>query len=353
MEVCARVFTNQAQYTQHAYPKGLHTKEFLSGESDAGMFFTPNFKGEFSPGEISGKISINSKGCRDYEREYKNQGKFRVLALGDSAAFGHGVEFEKSFLTILENSLNSLYKGSTEIIKCAVPGGNPRHYLRFLKHEGYKYNPDLVMVNFFMGNDVFTDFTKGESDIAEPEDIPMIWKLKKFLRINSMLYGVVADRLKGSPQIRKYLLKLGFVVGYSERRTLTILKKKYSDSEEILWGKAFNYLKEINKLSNDLVVVFIPHREQIDIFARKILADQAGKTLEEFDPHSSNKKLRSFLDKQKIKHIDLLKDFEEYYKASKMPLYFEIDPHWNQEGNKFFAELLTKEKIFQNYLPKK
>jgi hypothetical protein len=101
-------------------------------------------------------------------------------------------------------------------------------------------------------------------------------------------------------------------------------------------------LKEINKLSNDLVVVLIPHREQVDIFSRKILADQAGITLKEFDPHSPNKKLRSFLDEQNIKHIDLLKDFEEYYKASKMPLYFDIDPHWNREGNKFVAELLTK-----------
>ena len=122
MEVCVRVFTNQAQYTQHSYPKGLYTKNFLSGVSDGGMFFNPNFKGEFSPGEISGKISINSKGCRDYERKYKKQGKFRVLALGDSFTFGHGVEFEESFLTILEKSLNSLYKSSTEIIKCAVPG---------------------------------------------------------------------------------------------------------------------------------------------------------------------------------------------------------------------------------------
>jgi hypothetical protein len=40
-----------------------------------------------------------------------------------------------------------------------------------------------------------------------------------------MLYGFVADRLKGSPQIRKYLLKMGITIGYSETRTLTILKK--------------------------------------------------------------------------------------------------------------------------------
>jgi len=170
LELMVRVFTDQGLMNRYAYPKGLFANNYEEG--DVGIYFTPNFKGEFAKGEISGQISINSKGCRDYEREYEGQGKFRILALGDSFTFGHGVEFEESFLTILETLLNSK-KDSFEVLKCAVPGGSPSDYLRFLKKEGYKYNPDLVMVNFFLGNDVIT----GNYDLANATK-------KKKIRLN-------------------------------------------------------------------------------------------------------------------------------------------------------------------------
>jgi len=356
LELIVRVFTNQALMNRYAYPKGLFIADNMErfvdnyGVGTVGeLYFTPNFKGEFAKGEISGQISINSKGCRDYEREYEGQGKFRILALGDSFTLGHGVEFEESFLTILETSLN-LKKDSFEILKCAVPGGGPRDYLRFLKKEGHKYNPDLVMVNFFLGNDVITgkyvdDSTKKEKNKAASAETPLIWKIKSFLKINSQLYGLVADRIKGQPRLLKFLVKYGFglSLGMSETRVLDIMKKHYSKREEKAWDHAFSLLEEIRKLSKNLLLVAIPSREQYELTLRERTADRLGYDLKDFDTHAPNKKLGSFLKKQKIDKIDLLNAFEEHYKISGTPLNFQLDSHWNRDGHKFVASVLFDE----------
>lgn len=339
LELMVRVFTDQGLMNMFAYPKGLFANNI--GEGDTGIYFTPNFKGHFAKGEISGQISINSKGCRDYEREYEGEGKFRILALGDSFTFGHGVEFEESFLTILETSLN-LKKDSFEILKCAVPGGGPIDYLRFLKYEGYKYNPDLVMVNFFLGNDVLTNLPKKKKNNAPSAKTPLIWKIKSFLKINSQLYGFLIDRIKGQPRLVKFFLKYGssLALGQSETRGLDIMKKQYSEVEEKAWARAFQLLEEIQKLSKNLLVVALPGREQYELTLRESLADRLGYDLKDFDTYVPNKKLGSFLKKKKIYKIDLLNDFEEHYKIGGMPLNFQIDAHWNREGHKFVASVL-------------
>jgi hypothetical protein len=348
LELMVRVFTNQGLMNRYAYPKGLFANNF--GEGDVGVYFTPNFKGEFAKGEISGLISINSKGCRDYEREYERQGKFRILALGDSFTFGHGVEFEESFLTILETSLN-LKKDSFEILKCALPGGGPKDYLRFLKQEGYKYNPDLVMVNFFIGNDVITDSyvlansTKKGNNKAPSAKGSLVRKIKDFLAKNSQFYGLLVNRIKNQPRLLKFFVKYGFglSLGLSDTGVLDIMKKHYSEREEKYWGWAFQLLEEIQKLSKNLLVVALPSREQYELTLRESTADRLGYDLKDFDTHVPNKKLGSFLKKQKIYKIDLLNAFEEHYKISGTPLNFQLDPHWNRDGHKFVASVLFDE----------
>lgn len=85
---------------------------------------------------------INSKGLRDDETSYeKPDGVFRIVALGDSFTFGSGVPIEKHFSTLLER-----YFKNVEVINMGVGGyGVDQAYL-FLKSEGFRYEPDIVLV---------------------------------------------------------------------------------------------------------------------------------------------------------------------------------------------------------------
>ncbi len=85
---------------------------------------------------------INEKGLRDDDVPHeKPENWFRILLLGDSRSFGFGVPIEQHFSRILEGYFTNL-----DVINMAVDGYGIDQELLLLEMEGFKYQPDLVMV---------------------------------------------------------------------------------------------------------------------------------------------------------------------------------------------------------------
>lgn len=102
----------------------------------------PNFAGVVSTPDFAVAYRTNSRGLRD--REYaleKPAGKTRILALGDSFTFGHGIAYGERFTDILENGIQDL-----EVITMAVPGSGHDQQLMQFANEGLEYHPDRVFV---------------------------------------------------------------------------------------------------------------------------------------------------------------------------------------------------------------
>ncbi|MEK6871332.1 MAG: SGNH/GDSL hydrolase family protein [Nanoarchaeota archaeon] len=83
------------------------------------------------------------------EIPYEKGTKKRVLVLGDSFAYGFGVNDSDTFAVRLQENLGENY----EVIPLAASGFGTGQELLQLKHEGLKYNPDIVMLLFFQ-NDI-------------------------------------------------------------------------------------------------------------------------------------------------------------------------------------------------------
>lgn len=90
-----------------------------------------------------------------------------VLVLGDSFAFGWGVEFDKAFPSLVEQQLKQTV--SARIINAAVPGTGPSDQLRLLKKLWPVERPAVVVVALFVGND-FTDVGMGGAEQFLIED---------------------------------------------------------------------------------------------------------------------------------------------------------------------------------------
>jgi lysophospholipase L1-like esterase len=89
-------------------------------------------------------IAINSKGLRDREYAYeRTPGRERILVLGDSFTFGHGVEESQTYAAVLEDLL-----GGAEVLNSGVVGTGHDQQLLWLEEEGFKYKPDRVIWGF-------------------------------------------------------------------------------------------------------------------------------------------------------------------------------------------------------------
>ena len=101
-------------------------------------------------------VQTNECGFRGPNRKkVREPNTFRIALLGDSFAFGWGVEYEESFGYVLEESLNEKTKGNlrVEVLNFGVPGYSTFQELELFKETAQDYDPDLVLV-YIVENDV-------------------------------------------------------------------------------------------------------------------------------------------------------------------------------------------------------
>ena len=121
---------------------------FWKYDSLLGWAHEPGQEGIFETPQFRTFVQINENGLRDRQHSYERQNDIkRILVLGDSFAWGYGVEESERFSQLLEKSLDA------EVINAGVSGYSTDQELLWYRNEGIKYETDLVIL-VFAGNDV-------------------------------------------------------------------------------------------------------------------------------------------------------------------------------------------------------
>jgi hypothetical protein len=96
----------------------------------------------------------NALGLNDEEFEVpKPPGRFRILAIGDSFTFGL-VPYPYTVMTLLEARLRAACPGrDLDVLNFGIGGSGVRDYRAIVTLGLATYDPDLVLVNFYAGND--------------------------------------------------------------------------------------------------------------------------------------------------------------------------------------------------------
>lgn len=126
------------------------TQLFLR-DPELGWRLRPNTSAEW--GHV--RIEVNAKGLRGPEVDYaRSPGALRILYLGDSVTIGFGIErVEDTYPYLVEGRLERELGTRVETVNSAVEGWSPWQQLAYLRREGVRYQPDLVVVGFVL-NDV-------------------------------------------------------------------------------------------------------------------------------------------------------------------------------------------------------
>jgi len=146
--------------------------------------------------------NINEQGLRGPVVEIeRTRDALRIACLGDSQTFGLGVGDEESWPAVLGSTLRAGGGApAVEVLNFGVPGYESEQELAQLEARVIAFDPDLVLLGFFMNDSVIGDTDRARAQAAysglirtlAPGDRP---GFLPWLRQRSKLVGLAADWL--------------------------------------------------------------------------------------------------------------------------------------------------------------
>ena len=129
-------------------PSGERKSVFNPYRSDASLSYAlrPGWSGRHETADFRVAVRVNELGMRGADRaQQKPAGAWRVLVLGDSYAFGWGVEETEAFPARLEARWQA--DGiPVEVLDAAVPGYAADQQWIVLRDRGFPLDPDLIVL---------------------------------------------------------------------------------------------------------------------------------------------------------------------------------------------------------------
>ena len=173
-------------------------------DPDAGQRLRPGASIRYSTVEFTTDIAINAQGVRDNDPiGPKPAGERRVVVLGDSLVFSVQVQQHQTFCELLERRLNE--RGDPyrwRVINAGVQGYGPVQEWFFFDRVVAAFQPDLVLVVAFVGNDAI-EAADGLDDLHAGRPLqseqPHLSRLRRIVRSSVTLQSVRIrwDQLRG------------------------------------------------------------------------------------------------------------------------------------------------------------
>jgi hypothetical protein len=312
-----------------------HWRDFYSGwfmrtilVANHGIVATgqPGFDGYFAQnnGDFRVHIKINDFGLRNPE-PIENSDK-RTWIVGDSMAFGWGVEQDEMYSSILGKKLGS------KTYNVASPGTSVCGYQALLSRMPKDLVPSAVVIGLILENDMTVYDCTGKAREQETQqaagkisnDGPVTWiGVKRYLTGKSALYNFAAVGLKRINFIRDFFTNIGLI-----RKTISykgfISDDKFK-SVVTTTADELEVLKRMIPENTPFLVLVAPGRFEL-------LSDD-----------NFYKRLRlSVISELKKRNIAVVDPFNRFKEAGYQNIHFAHDGHWSALGHKIAAEELSK-----------
>jgi hypothetical protein len=331
-------------------PGDYQTRSFVETHPEFGRRNQPG-AGWKKTKEFTSWIEVNSKHLRGPEVEYaKPPGERRVLVLGDSFTFAEQVNQHETFVHLLEAALNARGDGATyRVLNGGSNGWATANQLVFLAKEGLRYEPDLVVLAFYVGNDVSDNYRRLDvKRVAEEADLALrgadaFEGPRRVLR-RSMLYTVFESGVLA--KLPWYASAAGDATDASYRPA----PKTEPEAREA-WAITESLIDRMRDVAESrgarFMVMAIPVATTVTHEARVIEAggdpdavELNDEPLPGFeDPHGT---LAGIVGRHGVEALDLLPSLSAEAARSDRRLYYAGNAHWTAAGHAVAAGELER-----------
>ena len=287
-------------------PPPVRGVPFLRPDPRLGWRLREGWTGPFALPHRTTQVTISPQGLRD--KSYTPTpapGRRRVLLLGDSMAWGFGVERDETFQKLLGDRFPDV-----DVVNDAVPGFGTDQELLLLEEQGLGFHPDLVLL-LFHPNDLLNNTWPRQYGYPKPV----------FRTDGSGL------RLENVPVPGGWLYELGtrtlrrsFILHEIWKRTMEPTQDLHA-SPMLAWDVTERLLARMRDVSTNSGARFA-------VITFPWVDDRTNRLLD---------RVREIIDRNRITHVDLRPALTGRIAAL-------LDPatqHWTPEGHRVVADALA------------
>jgi len=290
----------------------------------------PNLSLETDFGEARWTIYTDENGFRVGKNRLIKRGLPAVLWLGDSFAFGNGVDYERSFIGLLNAEKPERYY----FVNTGVGGWGPIQYrqqLEMLLNKGMR--PVEIFVATFVGNDFHDcvyDKTMTVRDGVLHVDAA---GLRSEIKRHSHLYRILSNYYHRHAKVPTNFAQNQFEMAQPLKWESGVLKegrKKFREQFEKIARVA-------RERSIPLTVVIIPSKWTVDATAGQRFTPSAD--VQSFDPMLPIQITKTIFGELGVHYIDLT---EALAVEPSDNTYYRFDEHWTPLGHQIVERAILR-----------
>lgn len=321
-------------------PPNVRFSAVTNFNSELRQFFKPNvdIRMNLQDGNVFRIKTVNLGTEIGFRDDGLNHDEIYAVVLGDSFVYGHGLELKDVWTEKLEKRLNK------DVINMGMPSAYPETEYKIFEKYGRNFKSKIVILGVF------------QNDFADAYVFNYLEKnfgynyLKRTLDSSSSVY-----------RLFRFAIAMKSFSAYKNYPTFTMENTSYivdpflagpvvdKNKMEINLGSNItkNYILELKKLvendDSEFLLIIFPSKEQVfwDIVKEK--------TDKNYEIDFLNNELAKLAEENDIQYIDLTKEFRNVSKFESN-LFFQIDGHMNENGNRIAEEIIYKYLVENNLL---
>jgi len=347
-------------------PGYYETGLYLQRDQRLGHVHVPNYTGWLKTPEYTTYIRINPLGQRDPRTSYdKPPGTFRILFLGDSFLEAVQVQEREGIAAQLEAALNEGAPRHIEVINAGVAAYGTAQELLLLEDDVYRYQPDVVVLLFYVWNDV-----KNNSYRLEIPDRKIQRALKPYFDIDKQgnlnlisgpppapvppaiatlrgccwLYNVIESSIYGSLG-RRYPRQELEVLGGPRNPERGMYERNLDEEWVQAWRLTEALLARMRDRSQTLGAPFViagAPGPEFDLAAWRDTVGGNRLASNQLDADAPMTRLQDVAGRLGVPYISLLPPLRQATEAGSGPLSYAIDGHWRPIGHAIAARALAE-----------
>jgi len=283
---------------------------------------------------------VNSRGFNDTEWSHEPGDAFRIVALGDSFAFGV-VGYQRNFLTLLETELSARVGRRVEVANLGIPGMQPQEYLQILLDDGLALHPDLVLLCLYIGNDFQPAGSTSRFDASNWRMVGFASRLVRYAAESEFRGSTAAA--KGAPTTG------GSAPPFTEDNFLRIVQAYIPLLRRELTPRAERGLRETLAVADEIVararpapvaIALLPSEVQVSPRLRAQVLERVQIGEADLDLDHPARETRNHFEPKKVLVIDLLPALTAAERDA--PTYALRNTHWNERGNAIAARQIAE-----------